>query len=204
MIERFLIEHCSATLASIKAANLCNMTFSSKEELEDQISYWSACLEPKGIRIFVLREHETRALVYVYREGLLQEELENPENAAFLKSYGYESTDIAYALNRLRNRVAECKEGFPHEIGVFLDYPLGDVIGFIENKGHNYKCKGCWKVYCNECEAQKTFQRYQKCRNVYLRLWKQGRSVLQLTRSEERRVGKECASKCRSRWSPYH
>src|SRR3546814_18768088 len=25
-----------------------------------------------------------------------------------------------------------------------------------------------------------------------------------LLRSEERRVGKECVSKCRSRWSPYH
>src|SRR3546814_10535249 len=25
-----------------------------------------------------------------------------------------------------------------------------------------------------------------------------------LTRSEERRVGKECGSTCRSRWSPYH
>ena len=25
-----------------------------------------------------------------------------------------------------------------------------------------------------------------------------------MTRSEERRVGKECASMCRSRWSPYH
>ena len=25
-----------------------------------------------------------------------------------------------------------------------------------------------------------------------------------LGRSEERRVGKECASMCRSRWSPYH
>ena len=25
-----------------------------------------------------------------------------------------------------------------------------------------------------------------------------------LARSEERRVGKECASMCRSRWSPYH
>lgn len=181
MIERFLIEHCSATLASIKAANLCNMTFSSEEEQKDQISYWSACLEPKGIRIFVLREHETRALVYVYREGLLQKELKDPEKAAFLKSYGYESTEVTYALNRLKNRVEECEEGFPHEIGVFLDYPIGDVIGFIENKGHNYKCKGCWKVYCNECEAQKTFLRYQKCRNVYLRLWKQGRSVLQLT-----------------------
>src|SRR3546814_4781632 len=26
----------------------------------------------------------------------------------------------------------------------------------------------------------------------------------QLWRSEERRVGKECVSTCRSRWSPYH
>ena len=28
--------------------------------------------------------------------------------------------------------------------------------------------------------------------------------VLTELRSEERRVGKECASMCRSRWSPYH
>ena len=25
-----------------------------------------------------------------------------------------------------------------------------------------------------------------------------------IVRSEERRVGKECHSRCRSRWSPYH
>ena len=25
-----------------------------------------------------------------------------------------------------------------------------------------------------------------------------------ITRSEERRVGKECGDECRSRWSPYH
>src|SRR3546814_5753028 len=29
-------------------------------------------------------------------------------------------------------------------------------------------------------------------------------SAAGLTRSEERRVGKECVSTCRSRWSPYH
>src|SRR3546814_11445747 len=28
--------------------------------------------------------------------------------------------------------------------------------------------------------------------------------VMVRTRSEERRVGKECVSTCRSRWSPYH
>ena len=28
--------------------------------------------------------------------------------------------------------------------------------------------------------------------------------LLDVQRSEERRVGKECELKCRSRWSPYH
>ena len=28
--------------------------------------------------------------------------------------------------------------------------------------------------------------------------------IFALTRSEERRVGKECSELCRSRWSPYH
>src|SRR3546814_19052479 len=31
-----------------------------------------------------------------------------------------------------------------------------------------------------------------------------GRTRRGLIRSEERRVGKECVSPCRSRWSPYH
>src|SRR3546814_8216036 len=32
----------------------------------------------------------------------------------------------------------------------------------------------------------------------------QHRQGYELRRSEERRVGKECVSTCRSRWSPYH
>src|SRR3546814_16878054 len=32
----------------------------------------------------------------------------------------------------------------------------------------------------------------------------QGSHDIQVSRSEERRVGKECVSTCRSRWSPYH
>src|SRR3546814_15042178 len=31
-----------------------------------------------------------------------------------------------------------------------------------------------------------------------------GLPALDMFRSEERRVGKECVSTCRSRWSPYH
>src|SRR3546814_4663650 len=33
---------------------------------------------------------------------------------------------------------------------------------------------------------------------------RQNATPLAIVRSEERRVGKECVSPCRSRWSPYH
>src|SRR3546814_12052208 len=33
---------------------------------------------------------------------------------------------------------------------------------------------------------------------------RQPRAGVEAVRSEERRVGKECVSTCRSRWSPYH
>src|SRR3546814_2265270 len=36
----------------------------------------------------------------------------------------------------------------------------------------------------------------------FLVIWPRGMALV--PRSEERRVGKECVSTCRSRWSPYH
>src|SRR3546814_9935707 len=34
--------------------------------------------------------------------------------------------------------------------------------------------------------------------------WTRAKQHIDFFRSEERRVGKECVSTCRSRWSPYH
>src|SRR3546814_15533637 len=44
-------------------------------------------------------------------------------------------------------------------------------------------------------------RREQKLQDVPITISAIGGSTL---RSEERRVGKECVSTCRSRWSPYH
>ena len=40
--------------------------------------------------------------------------------------------------------------------------------------------------------------------NKYREVYKNLEPEKIIARSEERRVGKECASMCRSRWSPYH
>ena len=137
-------------------------------------------LQARGISLVVLRVQNQKALMYVCRKQRLQERLDDQEVQNFLGKYGYVQKDADYALQRLKERLAKA-EGFPHEIGVFLDYPLEDVVGFIENAGQNYKCSGCWKVYCNECETRKLFAKYKKCREVYRRLWKQGRDIRTLT-----------------------
>lgn len=140
---------------------------------------WNKRLSDKGIAMLALREADNRALIYVFRKNRLREELCCPQIRKFLRNSGYEGFDVGAALSTLRVHLSD--GDFPHEIGVFLGYPLDDVIGFIRNKGQNCKCTGCWKVYCNECEAVKTFARYKKCETIYMRLWKQGRSVRQLT-----------------------
>lgn len=180
MLERYLVEHCSPTLASIKTANLFTYAYDSEQELQDQIDLWNASMRDKGILVMELRRSERAALIYVCRKSLLARDLKKPEVARFMEKYGYTSQKPEDALALLRTRL-QAREEFPHEIGLFLGYPLGDVIGFIKNAGHNCKCTGCWKVYCNECEAVRTFAKYKKCKDVYMRLWQQGRSVLKLT-----------------------
>ena len=81
MLERSLIEFCSSTLASIKAASLFNITFLSKEDAEDQIRFWNIQLKIKGVRLFLLRFQGNRALIYVYREKQLASRLNSPEVA---------------------------------------------------------------------------------------------------------------------------
>ena len=180
MFERSLIEHCSPTLASIKTASLFTITYQTQSDLRSQLEHWNLRLGGKGVALRIVRDSRAHALVYVYREKQLQRDLQRPGVAAFLRQYGYRSAVPAEAVAHLEARL-RADDGFPHEIGLFLGYPLGDVMGFIENAGHNSKCCGCWKVYCNECEAVRQFARLRKCREIYLQLWSAGKSIVQLT-----------------------
>ncbi len=180
-MERLIIEHCSPTLASIKTANLFNYTFETEAELYGYLRDLNQNLSKKGVTATLLRKGEKTALVYLYRRKKLQEDLEKPGVREFMRTYGYDNPTANQAITMLRKRFAE-GNGFPHEIGLFLGYPLGDVIGYIENAGRNSKCSGCWKVYCNECEAMKLFARFDKCKAAYRQLFLDGKKTVdQLT-----------------------
>ena len=177
-LEPYLIAHCSPTLARLKTASLFHLHGCSAN-LSEQIGAWNDRLSAKGITLHILRRQENAALIYVCRMASLQTDLQKPGVMPFLSGYGYGDLEAAAALEQLRIRLRE-SSGFPHEIGIFLGYPLEDVRGFIEHAGQRCKCVGCWKVYGDECEAMKLFAKFKKCRDVYTRLWQQGRSVWQL------------------------
>lgn len=180
MFEEYLIEHCSPTLAGLKAANLFNYRFDDESRLHEDVRKYNEILGQKGISIDIINQKEHSALIYVYRRYKLEPVIHSFEVSEFLKGYGYENLQFEDMLEILKSRISAC-DSFPHEIGVFLGYPIKDVKGFIENAGQNCKCTGCWKVYCNECEAVKLFAKFKKCRMVYKRLFMTGRPVFKLT-----------------------
>lgn len=179
-MESKIIEHCAPTLAGLKTANMFNYKYTSQEALEREILESNWTLNEKGLYVELLKKGPSRALVYVYRKERLQKDLEKPGVLELLMRYGYKNNNLRECLELLKVRLKE-SECFPHEIGLFLDYPLLDVIGFIEQGGKNCKCCGIWKVYSNECETQQLFARFKKCTAVYMRVFARGRTLTQLT-----------------------
>lgn len=178
--EEDLIRHCAATLAGHKCGSLFSCQRAPGEDVRANLEQANEVLREKGVRACLLRECEKGGLVYVYRPSMLAERLSRPDVQAFLRAQGYEDFEVPGALETLRTHVRPGEE-FPHEIGVFLDYPLSDAIAFIEHKGCCFQCAGCWKAYSNVAEAQRLFALYRKCREVYLSCYACGFSVSRLT-----------------------
>lgn len=179
-MEKKIIEHCAPTLAGLKTANMFTDTFTSMEELQEKLSEVNGMLNKKGVFASIIKVRENRALIYVYRKERLQKDLKKEGVWELLRQYGYTDCELSNCLEHLKSRL-EKYECFPHEIGVFLDYPLEDVLGFIRHGGKNCKCCGIWKVYSNECETQRLFARFKKCTYVYRKVFARGRTLTQLT-----------------------
>ncbi|WP_242961102.1 DUF3793 family protein [Flavonifractor sp. An91] len=182
-LQAALVEHGAPTLAGLKPASLFRF---QPQEGGDFAGEFLACrraLEGRGLVLTLLKGcRRTGAyLVYLYRKEALAGLLDQPDHRAFLREMGYEPwTESRGCLRQLAARL--CLEGeFPHEIGVFLGYPLSDVKGFIRHKGKNFTLCGCWKCYGDPREAQRQFRRFKECTNVYRRRFAAGATLRQLT-----------------------
>lgn len=179
--EKALIEQCAPTLAGIKPASLFRVSGDSLFSIQESILQWDEKLRPLGIQSVILkvRLKNMSYLVMLYRENWLKNIVAEEATWRFLSSLGYEQQALPYLFQRLSQRFC-LENSFPHEVGVFLGYPLEDVLGFIEHKGHNFTCCGYWKCYGDPAAAQKCFARYRKCTDLYKKRYHSGVPIIQL------------------------
>ena len=176
MLEKNIVEHCAPTLAGMKCGSLFYHRYTGPS-VHDEIKDINLKLRCKGVSITVLRSTDSGHLIYVYRKNMVSEHLSYA--GCLLKDLGYDHVRTGSAIKHLRSRAEAGR--LPPEIGIFLGYPLEDVVGFIENDGKDCKCIGCWKVYGDEEQAVKLFNKYRKCRAVYRRIYNVGVPVERLT-----------------------
>jgi hypothetical protein len=178
--EQMLISHCAPTLAGIKPANLFCYRYDSDECMKSIIVECRSLLSDRGLEFFVLRNRHQVCLIYVYRLKELNKIINASDNQKFLLQKGYRNfSDLSEVLALLAQNFANSMH-FPHEVGLFLGYPLEDVIGFISNKGENYYQVGPWKVYSDPETAVKKFEKFKKCTMIYKRLFSEGKTLKQL------------------------
>ncbi len=171
--EQKLAYHSAPVLLGIKPSNL--MSLNANDEID--FDMFNIMLLKKGIKIKTVCHCKNRKLLFIYNERMLSILLSENSRKEFMAKYGYDcGSSIESILNRLAERISRNSD-FPHEIGIFLGYPIEDVIGFIENKGENFKLCGYWKVYGDEEKAKRTFENYNKCRNFLCNKLNQGYDI---------------------------
>ncbi|MBC2576243.1 DUF3793 family protein [Peptostreptococcus canis] len=174
--ESVLANFCSPVLMNEKISNLVSIHKKDIPNIHSLIKYYNYLFKKYDLVMTSVCECSRRVLVFVYKKSLLSEHLRDKNVAEILNKYGYKNIDTLEGyINLLRSRIGH--NDFPHEIGIFLGYPIQDVKGFINNRGKNYKYCGYWKVYENIKQAKKIFRQYDRLRNVVTDKLKSGESI---------------------------
>ena len=176
MIEERIVRFCAPVLSGIKTGSLFNTCGIDDSILYDEVYDAQKKLERFGINIRLFFTNGTKPLVYVYRERALEKDLTNTDTQAFLTPLGYAAFDVESALFHLAERL-HTHDGFPHEIGLFLSYPLADVKDFVKFGSKCAKMQRHWCVFNDEEQAKKCFAAYDKCHAVCLSRYREGQPL---------------------------
>ena len=143
---------------------------------------WNSLLKSE-FSVRILYQSSQKVILYIYQKEWLDSYLRKQNIQEFLKAYEYIISDTEEILLFLKKRVKmfyQQKEEFPHEIGIFLQYPLEDVTSFVENRGKNFLLSGYWKVYHNIEKAKEIFTSYDKAKEELIKEILNGKTLTQV------------------------
>ena len=173
--EYTLGKQCGVTFAGIKPASLFGMKRSEAGKLKGL----ERRFRKRGFSFERMKRNGERVSLYIYHAERLKGVLFDSENKNFLEGLGYRYGTVSEAVGQLKKRMRG--EDFPHEVGIFLGYPLEDVRGFIADPCGGTML-GWWKVYRNAEEKAKTFARFRQCTECICRKLESGQTLAQIFR----------------------
>jgi len=166
-LASFLVLEVAEVLQGAKPANLVNIANKRRACGRNLYRLWkqhgAALLAKSGLKVRELADRGDSVLLLLYSPEALRELLAQKSVAVILGKAGYgEPADPQRTLDELEKRVAG--EGFPHEIGVFLGYPLKDVVGFMGWARLSFTCQGPWKIFGDPSPSLQLAQAHRECR----------------------------------------
>lgn len=156
-----LIENIGPTIMGVKPATLINI------KCGDILSLCqSVCEEYESLGLILIKRYETGGKVFVYHKESLESILSQREVRGFLHKLGYpKSQTVEKYLSSLSKRILETV--FPHEIGLFLGYPVEDVCGFMGAPIPYRKTMG-WRMYGDVNSSERIYNKFMEAR-TYVR-----------------------------------
>lgn len=176
IVSMMVAMNCAALIKGLKAANIITVT-------KKEYRYIKKILLGTSISCYLLKLKDEKYILYLCRKKAITSYINTKEVREFLRGYGYYMDGVEDMLKKLSERILMYCDGkvtFPHEIGVFLEYPLPDVKGFLENEGRNFKYTGYWKVYHNEQKTKDLFRCFDKKREEAVIEILQGKSIREI------------------------
>lgn len=180
--DETIIHGGAPALCGIKPACLFSMDGTSYESGAEKLRSWTTDFSSRNVHLVPLRMDGGRFLLFVYDRILLERLCGVPRNAAYLAAKGYPTgRGFGAVLSELLRRLSS-GGAFPHEVGLFLGYPLEDVVGFETCGAERFKFSGFWKVYGDRASAIRKMGEYRACTEACMRLLRSGLSVPLATR----------------------
>lgn len=155
------------TLKDLKLATMMNLK-NGNRALKDLWEKNKTLIgDSLGLDFFELKKGENFVLVYFFKKDKLDKKLSTSKVSEFLNLMGYKDCRQVYDyLNLLKNRF---NDSCPDEIGVFLGYPLKDVIDFKDRDKKVCKCTGYWKCFNDEKSSRKAFEKFDETKIIVMR-----------------------------------
>ncbi len=169
--DQMLIHFCSPTLCEIKPGNM--FFVKNNDFSENNFEQWKKSLFIRGFLSFAIKLSENSTAILICNVCWVRKILGDIAVHSYLVEKGYHCGGVFDFVNDFTYRLHSI-QGFPHEIGVILGYPVDDVIEFENHEGQNCKYCGQWKSYTDIEKAKQCHCNYKKCCCFCERLYNEG------------------------------